>query len=82
MHKRVMTKMRMYEHRQKIAYKCASKKCGYNEVDEAYTTKCCSKCGYFNKHITKQKIFNCISCGYVSDRDDNSTRCIMMRAMA
>jgi putative transposase len=48
------------------------------EVDEAYTSKTCSKCGKINYQLKGQKIFNC-SCGLKIDRDYNGARGILLK---
>ena len=44
------------------------------EADKWFaSSKTCSKCGYKNKDLTLQdRVFNCPSCGFEIDRDQNA----------
>lgn len=48
-------------------------------VDEAYTTKTCTKCGQLNQTIGGNKVFKCKRCQLVIDRDFNGSRNIALR---
>lgn len=48
-------------------------------VNEAYTSKTCSQCGTMNNDLGNQKIFSCIECNVVMDRDINGARNILIK---
>jgi putative transposase len=48
---------------------------------EEYTTQTCGRCGELNKSIGSKKIFSCKKCSYVSDRDFNSARSILLKTL-
>jgi len=49
-------------------------------VDEFLTTKTCGECGYVN-NVEKKETWKCIKCKYSHERDDNSARNILLRAL-
>ena len=76
--KRVAQHMRLYEFRQRLEYKCLQRMVGYMNIDEAYTTMTCTKCGYKND-VKKKKVINCKFCKLKIDRDFSGARNIMLR---
>ena len=48
-------------------------------VDEAYTTKTCTRCGELNQTIGGSKVFKCKQCKLVIDRDYNGSRNIALK---
>ena len=50
-------------------------------VSEEYTSKTCPSCGQLHEKLGGAEIFRCPHCGYVSPRDANGARNIMLRAM-
>jgi putative transposase len=48
-------------------------------VDEAYTSKTCSKCGCINQKLGGSEVFKCNQCDYRIDRDINGARNILLR---
>jgi putative transposase len=59
-------------------YKCNLQRIGYAEIDEAYTSKTCSNCGFMNDNLGASKIFKCNICELKIDRDCNGARNIMI----
>ncbi|HBE60990.1 MAG TPA: transposase [Cyanobacteria bacterium UBA11149] len=51
------------------------------DVNESYTSKTCTKCGYKHNKLGGSKIFKCPSCGHEHDRDWGGARNIMIRAL-
>lgn len=49
--------------------------------DEAYTSKTCGVCGHMHKTLGSRKVFKCPACGVELDRDSNSARSILARAL-
>lgn len=80
MNLRVMKSLNMYQLREKIKYKCMIYKRKYLRVNEAYTTKLCSKCGEYND-VGGSKIYTCTKCNYQCDRDVKSACCILMKSL-
>ena len=65
--------------RRNLEYKCGR----LIEVNPAYTSQKCSKCGYTDKENRKtQARFLCVSCGYVSNADTNAAINIRRLGMA
>jgi transposase len=73
--------MSLFKFKQRLQYKCLRNNIGYTEVDEAYTSKTCTGCSYFNKNLGKRKIFNCAICKLIIDRDINGARNILLKHM-
>jgi transposase len=42
------------------------------DVNPAYTSKRCSRCGVINKSLSSEKTFECLSCGLKIDRQFNA----------
>lgn len=53
-----------------IRYKCALRGVPIIEVDPAYTSQTCSRCG--SRHKPNGKVFSCGSCGRTAHRDVNA----------
>lgn len=77
--KRIALLMRLFNFKQRLAYKCNSKKIGYCEVDEAYTSKTCSNCANYYKELGTNKTYVCTKCNMKLNRDINGARNIMFR---
>ena len=50
------------------------------DVNEAYTSQVCTKCGIKSKEYTTERIKKC-SCGYKIDRDMNGSRNILLKCI-
>jgi len=70
-----------YTFRQRLEYKCISKKCNYKKVEEWYTSKTCSYCSGYNENLGGNKVFNCSFCKSKFDRDINSCRNIIIKCL-
>jgi len=81
MNKRIAFKMRHYEFKQRLIYKCNANNVHYKEVDEYCTSKMCSKCGNINNNLGGSKIYECVNihCRKRIDRDINGCRNILMK---
>ena len=77
--KKVASHMCLYKFRQKLAYKCELYKKTFIVVDEAYTSKTCTKCTHSNENLGASKIYNCSNCQVKIDRDINGARNIFMK---
>lgn len=78
--KRIGYSLKFYQFKQRLAYKCGINKIGYKEVDESYTSKLCSKCGNEHKLLGRLKVYCCIRCGMLIDRDINGARNIYIKS--
>ena len=63
-----------YKFQQRLEYKCLSNKINFNYIDESYTSKTCSKCGYYKKDLGSNSIFICSECDLIINRDINGAR--------
>lgn len=68
-----------YEFRCKLANACKSKGLNLYVVNEAWTSKTCTKCGLINKKLGGSETFNCSQCDNNVDRDVNGARNILIR---
>lgn len=67
------------EIKRNLKYKCGR----LIEIDPAYTSQTCSKCGHTNKENRKtQSRFQCVCCGFVSNADTNAAVNIRRLGMA
>lgn len=51
------------------------------EVDESYTSQCCTLCGILSKEYDKNRTKTCIKCGLKIDRDTNGSRNIYLKSI-
>jgi putative transposase len=77
--KRIAYCLEFYKFRQRLEYKCNLKRIGYLVVDEKYTSKMCSLCGWVDDHLDDAKVFNCKKCGLKLGRDENGARNIFLK---
>ena len=70
---------RFYEFRQRLKYKCSITNTKFKLVDEFYTSKTCSLCGFYKKDLEGNKIYNCTNCKKSIDRDVNGCRNIYFK---
>lgn len=78
--KQLITLLSHYTFRERLKYKCGTKKVNYLEIDESYTTKTCSKCGEIN-NVGALKIYKCEKCKMCIDRDYNGCRNIFYKGL-
>lgn len=71
MSKRLTYKLKFYQFRQRLEYKCDTKNRNLKVVNEKYTSKTCSYCGYYKENLSGSRIFNCDKCKNIIDRDVN-----------
>lgn len=69
-----------YKFIMRLQYKCDTKKTNLIIIDEAYTSKSCSSCSNMYE-IGSSKVYNCTNCNLICDRDINSTKNILCRAL-
>jgi transposase len=63
---------------ERIKNRCYQNNCSYKLVDEHYSTKICSHCGYIKNDVGSARTFKCNKCKRVIGRDINGARNIMM----
>jgi putative transposase len=68
-----------YRFRQRLIEKAKQHGTAIVIVNEAFTSKTCSRCGYQNHRLGGSKVFKCRRCDLVSDRDVNGARNILLR---
>jgi IS605 OrfB family transposase len=74
MTKRLAYTMSFYKFRERLKYKCSVRGNKYREVNEYCTTKACSVCTNINKDLGSSKIYECLKCKIIMDRDVNGSR--------
>ena len=79
MSKRVGLMMKHFQFRQRLIFKCKSKRISCIEVNERYTSKTCSVCGEYKKDLGSNKTYECNICDNLMDRDINASRCILLK---
>ena len=70
--------MSLYKFKERLKYKCSINNTSYMEIDESYTSKTCSKCGYYKKNLGGSKIYKCDKCALNINRDINGSRNILL----
>ena len=81
MTKRLAYRFKFHVFRQRLEYKCNVKNANYILIDESYTSKMCSRCGYCKNDLGAAKIFECDDCDVRMDRDINGARGILIKGM-
>lgn len=77
--KALMSSYRHCEFLDKLKDKAISYGSKVFEVNEAYTSKTCSNCGYIKMDLSNSNIYNCNSCNISIGRDINAAKNIMLR---
>ena len=68
-----------YKFRQRLINKCMDRGVSIVVVNEAYTSKTCTRCGQLNCKLGGSKLFKCPQCSLCIDRDMNGARNILLR---
>jgi transposase len=79
--KRLCYAFGFYQFKQKLEYRCRTKRKYYKELCEAYTSKMCNTCGKIKRNLGGNKIYNCIRCHRIIDRDINGALNITMKGI-
>lgn len=77
--KQVLQAMSHYTFRQRLIAKGELNGCTVKIIDEAYTSKTCSFCGFIKDDLGSNKVYNCNSCSRIMDRDSNAARNIFIK---
>ena len=57
----------------KIAYRCKAARVSFVRVPADFpSTRMCSRCGALQEMPLRKRVYDCLSCGLVMDRDDNA----------
>jgi len=51
------------------------------EVNESYTSQCCSYCGFLSKQYDKNRLKLCLNCKNTIDRDENGAKNILLKCL-
>ena len=78
---RAMLTWSHYRFRQHLLHKARERGVRVLVVNEAYTSKTCSNCGWIKRNLGGAKAWTCESCGVRHDRDINGARGIYLRAL-
>lgn len=78
MTKRLLSIFSFYSFKQRLEYKVKAAGKHLVIVDESYTSRTCTMCGYLNDK-TKQETLTCSNCSRVIDRDINGARNILLK---
>ncbi len=81
--KRVGNALRFFEFKEKLKYRCIYTNTKYSHIDEAYTSKCCCKCGTYDKNLGSKKEYKCINktCNQLIGRDINGAINILIKSL-
>lgn len=77
--KRILSLLSHTKFRNKLKSKCEEMNILFYEVDEAYTSKTCSNCGYYKSDLGRNKEYRCNNCNLALDRDVNGCRNILIK---
>ncbi len=68
-----------YRFRQRLIHKCRLHGSKVVVVNESYTSKTCSSCGYLKHDLGSAKVFRCNACKNFIDLDINGAKNILLR---
>lgn len=77
--KRLLYMFSYYKFKERLLWKAGLAGVEVKVVDESYTSKTCSNCGYLHSGLGSNKIFECPNCSIVMDRDINAARNIYIK---
>jgi transposase len=72
-------RMKFYEFRLRLMYKCSVRNIKFKLMDEFYTSKTCSVCGNYNDTLKGEIEYHCKECETKIHRDINGCRNIYMK---
>lgn len=78
-YKLIAHRMCIGKYRSRLEWRCKLNNVKYKMVDERYTSKMCSRCGFLKEDLGSKKIFDCNSCQVILDRDVNGARNIYLK---
>jgi hypothetical protein len=81
LNKRIANALKLYQFRERLKYKCIIRDCKLKIIDEYNTSKCCSNCGNIKQDLKANKIYECIKCNCIYDRDLNASKNILIKGL-
>ena len=78
---RALLKLSHYKFRMHLKFQCEKNNKVMKTCTEEYTSITCGKCGNLHESLGSSKIYECIKCGLVIDRDLNGARNICLKYM-
>ncbi len=81
MNKRIALELRFYTFKERLKYKCNISNTRLGCINEYMTSKMCSMCGNIKEYLGDSKMYKCEKCKMKADRDMNSARNILIRAI-
>ena len=79
MTKRLLGVFQFYKFKQRLIEKCKNTGTQLMLVDESYTSKTCTNCGWLHSKLGSNKVFVCKECKLTIDRDVNGARNICLK---
>lgn len=79
--KQIAMRLKFFQYRQRLEYKCIINRIPFRVIDESYTSKICSNCGYIKDDLGANKKYKCNECKIKLDRDVNGCRGIILKSM-
>jgi putative transposase len=79
--KEIAQRIKLYEFRKRLEYKCEIRGIQYKCVDERYTSKMCSNCGNIKEDLGSNEIYSCNNCGTIIGRDVTGSRLIYIKSI-
>jgi len=79
--KQAVMQLNYYTFSKRLEYKYTVANKKYREINERYTSKMCSVCGWYNKKLGGNKEYKCEGCKLTMDRDVNGCRNIMVKGL-
>jgi transposase len=73
--------LKFYTFKKRLEHKCNILKKFFKPVNEYYTSKCCSSCGWLNHDLKDSETYICKDCGLHSGRDINASKNILMKGL-
>lgn len=62
-------------------YQFKQRKIGYTEIDEAYTSKTCTRCGFLKTNLGKARTYKYNFCNLKIDRNYGGARNIFLNSI-
>jgi IS605 OrfB family transposase len=81
MTKRIGNLFSFFEFKQILQYKSFKTGTQYKHIEEAFTSKCCSRCGYCKNDLGSAKVFDCNKCRLKIKRDVNGAKNILLLSL-
>jgi len=79
--KQIAIRLKFFQFRKRLEYKCIINKIPLRIIDESYTSKICSNCGSIKDDLGANKKYKCNECKIKLDRDVNGCRGIILKSM-